>query len=233
MNDDNKTAVKMVIAVVASIWVVVGFGVIVMGGSSSQHEDAAIPLPTKPTMESNLKTASPAWAIPPSAPANPAVKQRLLKDVYARRAFPGAPPSIPHPPQGDGHYASNCNACHEKGGYVPVLNAYTPPTPHPEFEHCQQCHTYPTRTDEQLFRQIDWQAAQPPALHRPALAGNPPPIPHTLQLRDNCLACHGGPSAPLEIRTSHPEREQCRQCHVPRSLHEGPPAFFPTDLPKE
>jgi cytochrome c-type protein NapB len=42
----------------------------------------------------------------------------------------------------------------------------------------------------------------------------PPPIPHDLQFRENCLACHGGPAAVAAIRTSHPERVNCRQCHL-------------------
>jgi nitrate reductase cytochrome c-type subunit len=47
--------------------------------------------------------------------------------------------------------------------------------------------------------------------------GAPPTIPHPLQLRENCLACHAGPASRPEIRTSHPERARCRQCHVPQS----------------
>jgi hypothetical protein len=43
----------------------------------------------------------------------------------------------------------------------------------------------------------------------------PPTIPHKMLMRENCLACHSGPAAREEIRTSHPERERCRQCHVP------------------
>ena len=50
-----------------------------------------------------------------------------------------------------------------------------------------------------------------------ALDGSPPVIPHQLQLRENCLACHAGPSAPKEIRVTHPERVNCRQCHVPNN----------------
>ena len=34
-------------------------------------------------------------------------------------------------------------------------------------------------------------------------------------MRENCAACHDGPGAREEIRTSHPERTRCRQCHVP------------------
>ena len=228
MSDDNRTAVKLVIAVVAIIWVVVAFGMVLSKGKGHAAHGDAIPLPEKSSSTVVEKPADRDWAIPLDVAAHPSVDLRTLAEVYGRRAYAGAPPVIPHPPQGDGHYGTNCNTCHEKGGYVPALNAYTPPTPHPEYEHCQQCHVYPTRTDDQLFRKIDWVAARAPELHRPALAGNPPPIPHTLHLRDNCVACHAGPSAPLEIRTSHPERENCRQCHVPRRLDEGPPLFNPT-----
>ena len=50
-----------------------------------------------------------------------------------------------------------------------------------------------------------------------ALEESPPVIPHQLQMRENCLACHAGPGAPKEIRVSHPERINCRQCHVPNN----------------
>ena len=39
-------------------------------------------------------------------------------------------------------------------------------------------------------------------------------MPHSLQNRENCLACHAGPAAPIEIKVSHPERSNCRQCHA-------------------
>ena len=48
-----------------------------------------------------------------------------------------------------------------------------------------------------------------------ATAGAPPRIPHRLLMRENCVACHDGPAAREEIRTDHPERDRCRQCHVP------------------
>ena len=47
------------------------------------------------------------------------------------------------------------------------------------------------------------------------IAQDIPSIPHPLEGRENCLACHTGPAAREEIRTSHPERERCQQCHVP------------------
>ncbi len=48
-----------------------------------------------------------------------------------------------------------------------------------------------------------------------ATAGAPPRIPHRMLMRENCVACHDGPGAREEVRTSHPERWRCRQCHVP------------------
>jgi cytochrome c-type protein NapB len=46
------------------------------------------------------------------------------------------------------------------------------------------------------------------------MPGSPPPIPHALQMRENCRACHAGPGAVAELRTTHPERVTCRQCHA-------------------
>ena len=46
------------------------------------------------------------------------------------------------------------------------------------------------------------------------LPGSPPLIPHDIQGRQKCAACHVGPSSPRELRTSHPERLNCMQCHI-------------------
>ncbi|CAM2065269.1 Periplasmic nitrate reductase, electron transfer subunit [Sulfidibacter corallicola] len=139
---------------------------------------------------------------------------RTLADYYDRRAYPGAPPSIPHEVSSDMQTDFNaCQACHAKGGFAPVFGTYAPVTPHAEYQNCRQCHV--PQTDRPLFAETNWQAQDPPSLGRAALPGGPPPIPHQLQMRENCSACHAGPSAPAEIRTSHPERLYCRQCHVP------------------
>jgi cytochrome c-type protein NapB len=121
---------------------------------------------------------------------------------------------IPHEVDVEINRDQRCNTCHEKGGFVPKFNAYTPVTPHPEYRNCMQCHV--PSSEEDLFVETDWTSVKQPNIHRPALPGSPPPIPHTLQLRENCLSCHAGPAVPLEIRTTHPERRNCRQCHVPR-----------------
>ena len=74
-----------------------------------------------------------------SAP-RPGAKVRTLRQFYSRRAYPGAPPVIAHDVQFDGVINDDCLSCHQDGGHVPELNAYTPVTPHPQMENCRQCH---------------------------------------------------------------------------------------------
>jgi cytochrome c-type protein NapB len=37
-------------------------------------------------------------------------------------------------------------------------------------------------------------------------------------MRENCIACHTGPGAVVELRVEHASRGNCRQCHVPLPL---------------
>jgi nitrate reductase (cytochrome), electron transfer subunit len=146
---------------------------------------------------------------------------RELEKYYANRAYAGAPPRVPHPMITSGISIGDkgCLQCHENGGYVRELKAYTPVTPHPELINCNQCHV-PVNT-EQLFRESTFERAKPPKTGNTALEGSPPVIPYTLVMRENCLSCHAGPSAPKEIKVSHPERINCRQCHVPNNTVEA------------
>ncbi len=139
--------------------------------------------------------------------------RRNLNTFYELRQYPGSPPRIPHAvPFFYKDDNSNCLACHGRGGYDAGQDAYAPVTPHPENESCFQCHV-PRRTED-LFVEIDWQSISPPRLGRSQLGGSPPAIPHSLQLRKDCLACHAGPAAVAEIRVEHASRGNCRQCHV-------------------
>ena len=140
--------------------------------------------------------------------------QRSLNTYYNNRAYHGAPPSIPHPVEDEKSMGGkDCLKCHENGGFVKKWEAYAPVTPHPEYENCRQCHV-PVKTNG-VFKGTNFdKIPAPKAGINNALAGSPPVIPHQIQLRENCLACHAGPSAPKEIRVSHPERVNCRQCHV-------------------
>jgi len=143
--------------------------------------------------------------------------QRSLKEYYDNRAFHGAPPSIPHKVISERNMGENsCLKCHANGGFVSKFKAYAPVTPHPEMVNCRQCHV-PERT-ETLFRDTNFEKVPAPiAGINNALMGSPPVIPHQIQMRENCLSCHAGPSAPKEIRVSHPERINCRQCHIPNN----------------
>jgi len=138
---------------------------------------------------------------------------RTLSSFYQRRAYLGAPPKIPHSVNTDMSETGNsCLPCHEGGGFAEKFKAFAPMTPHPEMINCRQCHVPETETSP--FRETTWKTVSPPRIKRSALPGSPPPVPHGLQMRENCLSCHGGTAAVDEIRSSHPERANCHQCHV-------------------
>lgn len=140
--------------------------------------------------------------------------QRSLNSYYDNRAYHGAPPSILHPVKDELSMGGNtCLQCHQNGGFTEKFNAYAPVTPHPEMINCRQCHV-PQNT-QTLFKETNfYKVSAPETGINNALQGSPPVIPHQIQMRENCLSCHAGPSAPKEIRVSHPERVNCRQCHV-------------------
>ena len=151
-----------------------------------------------------------------NAPLTKNVK-RSLASYYSRRAFDGAPPSIPHKildPKSWGGDA--CNSCHREGGFVEQFQAWAPVTPHPEYTNCRQCHV-PVE-QKTLFRETTFAGLKPAAIPKGQLPNSPPPIPHALDLRTNCVACHGGAAAVPELRSTHPERVNCRQCHAATNM---------------
>ena len=177
--------------------------------------------------------------------ANRVAHPRTLASYRLRRAYPGAPPRIPHGLTSEEYRQGECNICHERGGYSQRFGTFIPVTPHPEWAQCLQCHAgdaavigirLPGTDPDALCKQchapqsrritlppIDWRAAEWPLPRGSALAGAPPTIPHDLAMRGNCLACHMGPGAVIGVRTAHPERGNCRQCHVPANA--GEPLF--------
>ena len=140
--------------------------------------------------------------------------ERSLKTYYNNRAYHGAPPSIPHPIVEEQNVGENsCLKCHENGGFVDKYKAYAPVTPHPELVSCKQCHV--EQQKKTLFKSGNYFKLKAPSVgNNNELLTSPPIIPHQIQMHENCLSCHAGPSAPKEIRVSHPERVNCRQCHV-------------------
>lgn len=140
---------------------------------------------------------------------------RHLSTYYSRRAYPGAPPFIPHALKQDMSMSGvNCLGCHETGGFAKEFKSYTPITPHPEMINCRQCHV-PQVVKASFTKGNNWKKISGPTLGQSALAGGPPMVPHSFQMRENCSSCHSGAGAIKEIATSHPERTNCRQCHVP------------------
>jgi cytochrome c-type protein NapB len=140
---------------------------------------------------------------------------RKLEEYYALRQYPGSPPLIPHKVEEPDLAPIECLTCHLQGGWTEELKKNTPVTPHPEQEACRQCHV--TVTEADLFVETGWMSVAPPRLGRAALPGAPLPIPHDIQMRGNCIACHVGPGSVATIRVEHPSRGNCRQCHVPEN----------------
>ncbi len=137
----------------------------------------------------------------------------LASMIAASKLYPGASLVFPHKVEDPDLARVECLACHAGGGWSEELKRHTPITPHPEQEACRQCHI--AMTGKELFADIDWRSVATPRLGRSELPGAPPPIPHELQMRGNCIACHVGPGAVATIRVEHPSRGNCRQCHVP------------------
>ena len=138
---------------------------------------------------------------------------RNLAGFYALRQYPGSPPRIPH--QVDLTFSGNetdCLSCHRSGGFSQEFGKFVPVTPHPENTLCYQCHAQVLT--EKKFVETNWKSIKPPRLGLSFLGSSPPPVPHSLQLRENCIACHTGPGAVAEIQIEHASRGDCRQCHA-------------------
>jgi cytochrome c-type protein NapB len=191
-----------------------------------------------------FRTRSESLAVAADVKPRREAQRRALTIYRSLRAFPGAPPRVPHGLTQDEYRETQCASCHLRGGYVARFGGYAPVTPHPEFSECLQCHVpdaarvgigLPAPADpvacgqchvapgirQMEFVELDWRPLEWVRPSTPALLGAPPPIPHSLELRGNCLACHGGPGAVAEVRTTHPERSNCRQCHVTAPLESG------------
>lgn len=144
----------------------------------------------------------------------PVVKTAALVRAE-RRLYDGAPPVIPHQ-----NFGMTCISCHNLQGMAVAGVGYAPPSPHEktlgmsEVSRCQQCHVFATTTAVFAANRFDG-LRQDLRRGERLEAWAPPTIPHKTLMRENCLACHTGPAAREEIRTPHPERVRCRQCHVP------------------
>ena len=182
-------------------------------------------------------------AIDPTGEPRGFAHPRSLATYRALRAYAGAPPRIPHGLTPAEFQTGGCRTCHERGGFSQRFGAYVPVTPHPEMGACLQCHVgdaqlmaipLPGLDPNARCRQchapgarrwadssVHWVPLEWPRVNR-TVPGQPPPvIPHPLDMRANCLTCHAPPSGVAEIRTTHPERANCRQCHLTEAAGDG------------
>lgn len=128
------------------------------------------------------------------------------------RAFNGAPPVIPHPVESMN--AQDCLVCHQSG--LQLGAQFAPAMSHEFFASCVQCHAPvadAVPADIAFAVENHFEGIPAPTEGARAWEGAPPTIPHTTHMRQNCLACHGFNGWP-GLHTTHPERQECRQCHA-------------------
>ena len=124
-----------------------------------------------------------------------------------RRAYNGAPPVIPHEP-----LKAACITCHtSKGEQVPNLG-FAPANPHGDMgniNNCRQCHLFIADTNQ--FAESGFEGLPPAFTPGERLfAGAPPTIPHSLQMRANCLGLSQRPIvAPRNTLFTSRTRQLC------------------------
>ncbi len=144
-------------------------------------------------------------------------KQFALGMRQKNRAFNGAPPTVPHPITELS--AESCVACHLNGSLSTTLRI--PKMSHMLLSNCTQCHVGTASPEMPNAMVIGNHFVGLPAPERGprAFPGAPPQIPHATWMRTDCLSCHGETSY-RGLRTTHPWRQNCQQCHAPSSTLE-------------
>lgn len=157
----------------------------------------------------------------------PGDRERMLEARAERRAFDGAPPTVPHPV--DERAVPNCLVCHEHGAMIGQLRA--PAMSHVAMSSCLQCHVSQTEvhsspvTGTSVGSGSEFTALAFGGLGTRAWLGAPPTRPHAAAMRTNCASCHGVAGHP-GLRTSHPERQSCEQCHAGGEGNDGMKAMI-------
>lgn len=199
----------------------------------SYAEVRANPLGPNAAFRSSLDALRPSTTPAPTrvTPASEEEKRVAMQERERLRAYDGAPPTIPHAV--DQMTSEACLLCHENGKQIGDQVAR--PMPHGHLAVCTQCHV-PDLTDRAptVLSEGNSFAALPASNEgRRAWEGAPPVIPHATNMRENCLACHGGLGRDA-IRTTHPWRQSCQQCHAPSAdLNQQPRAAGRSFLSQE
>jgi len=141
-----------------------------------------------------------------------------LRERAARRALDGAPPVVPHPIAQDS--AASCLACHGVG--LVVKDKVASKISHAAYTSCTQCHVPAVGpripTSEIALREPltenQFAGLNAPLKGTRAWPQAPPTVPHSTLMRSDCNSCHG-PQGLFGLRTPHPNRQACVQCHAP------------------
>jgi len=150
-------------------------------------------------------------------------KLAALERRAERRAYNGAPPIIPHPI--DQMETQQCASCHWEG--MRVESRVANPMSHSMHTSCTQCHVVgdgpvPGATLAQVVStESSFEGLAAPRAGERAWPGAPPVIPHSTQMRDRCS----------RIRSSHPWRQSCEQCHAPGATLDQRPTGLLGDPP--
>ncbi len=146
-----------------------------------------------------------------------AERSQALSERAGHRAFDGAPPVVPHPIAQDS--SAVCLACHGEG--LAVKDKVAAKISHPHYSSCTQCHVasgdvaLPPTESARLapLAENRFVSVQPPLRGNRAWPLAPPTVPHATFMRTDCLSCHG-PRGLFGLRTPHPDRQSCTQCHA-------------------
>lgn len=137
-----------------------------------------------------------------------------------RRAFDGAPPVVPHPIDQASSFA--CLSCHGEGKVVKGKIASK--ISHGTYGNCTQCHVPaggPGLIGETVLTEKlagnEFAGNNSPVKGARAFIGSPPTIPHPTLMRSDCMSCHRA-NGTAGIRTTHPYRQSCTQCHAPSAI---------------
>lgn len=175
--------------------------------------------------------AMPAQSDARLSPMAAEIRAEVRRALSARRAFDGAPPVVPHPI--DQMSVASCIACHGEG--LVIGGRAAPKISHPLYASCTQCHIEANVANEGV-RAAGASAyagntflGRKPAPGSRAYPGAPPTVPHSLNMRNDCLACHG-PERHEGLQTTHPWRQSCTQCHAPSA--DAEPYPFIDNSPK-
>ncbi|MEK7415374.1 MAG: diheme cytochrome c precursor [Planctomycetota bacterium] len=225
------TIVSLTVIAVALVGLVVGFGHPAPGWSGIYQAPPEYPAgvqPAVPYLEMDGKMRGPnreyqtrlANLMVPKADimeqiiTDPELRAQAITKRAARRAYSGAPPSIPHPV--DGNDVSSCYLCHGEGKVIGTVIA--PKISHQRYTNCTQCHAQgntPTPGDDNAIK-VENQFAGTVSAGKGtrAYVGAPPTIPHPTHMRENCTSCHGQLGL-AGMKTPHAWRVNCQQCHTP------------------